>query len=75
MKVLEAEACFNGKKYELYNRVCWYKDALYYDLTNEKWQVVKITKDGWSIIDNPPILFRRHTHQKQQVLPDIDTKH
>ena len=42
---------------------------IFYDLSDERWQVVKITKDGWDIVSNPPILFRRYGHQKPQVLP------
>lgn len=67
---LEAIAIFDGRgKIELHVRVCEYEGAYWYDLSNELWQAIKITENGWQIVDNPPILFRRLAHQKPQVLP------
>ena len=43
--------------------------AIWYDLTNPDWQAVKITEHGWTIENNPPILFKRFNHQKSQLLP------
>lgn len=42
---------------------------IYYDLTNEKWQAAKITPQGWSIVNDPPILFRRHEGVEAQIYP------
>lgn len=53
----------------LHNRTCEHDNAIWYDLSNEQWQAVKITKDGWDIIDKPPPLFRRRPHQKPHVQP------
>jgi len=69
LNTLESKALFEGLRHEIFNRVAQYDDAIFYDLCNEKWQAVKITKDGWDIVDNPPILFKRYAHQKSQVLP------
>jgi hypothetical protein len=44
-------------------------DEIYYDLTNRRWDTVKLTTDGWSIDPNPPILFRRYGAEKPQVYP------
>ena len=68
-KVLEAKACFEGERISLHNRVAWYKDSIYCDLTDKEWRAIKISKEGWEIIPEPPILFRRYSHQKPQVLP------
>ena len=71
MDTLEAIAKFDGKgEVELHVRVCEHDGAYWYDLSNEKWQAVSITETGWQIIDDPPVLFRRLSHQKSQVLPD-----
>lgn len=43
--------------------------TFYYDLIDGKGQIIKITSDGWSIMKNPPILFRRYKHQAEQTLP------
>lgn len=59
----------DGEKIELYNRVAMKNGKIWYDLANSKWQVVVISKKGWKIIDNPPILFKRYAHQNEQVIP------
>ena len=46
------------------------KDTIYYDLTDEKRRCVKITKDGWKIVDNQlEVLFKRYKNQLSQVEP------
>ena len=66
---IESAALFNGEMHALHNRVARLGDDLYYDLSDEQWRAVRITADGWSIIDQPPILFRRETHQQPQLTP------
>ena len=45
-------------------------DAIYYDLTNKKWQAIKITPEGWELDKHPPFLFRRFGGEVPQVYPD-----
>jgi len=67
--VLEGIAAFDGKEYQLKNRVTFVDDTVLYDLTNDSHQVVRVNKDGWTVENNPPILFRRYPHQSSQVTP------
>ena len=61
---LSATARFEGKDFTLHNRVAWLKDTMYYDLSNSHHQSVKITPDGWEIVDTTEIpLFKRYGHQ------------
>ncbi len=70
INILQAEARFGCvKKIPLSNRVAKKDNSFWYDLSNEKWQVVEINADGWNIIDNPPILFNRYRHQAEQLIP------
>lgn len=70
INILQAEARFgNINKISLSNRVAKTEKSFWYDLTNDKWQAVEITADGWNIVDNPPILFNRYRHQSGQSLP------
>lgn len=62
ISVIEAKACFEGKKYTLHNRVCWHDNAIWYDLGTG--EAVRITANGWQIIKDPPILFKSYRHQK-----------
>jgi len=71
---LEAEASSSGSTIPLHLRVAWGNpdttDSIYYDLSDEKNRCVKITKDGWEIVENQiDVLFRKYNHLKPQVEP------
>jgi hypothetical protein len=59
VNLLEAKALFEGYEQEVHVRVAEHAGALWLDLANEKWQAVRITKDGWEIIDMPSVRFLR----------------
>lgn len=44
---------------------------LYYDLGDA---AVHIGRDGWEIVDDPPIVFKRFSHQEKQVHPDTTSR-
>jgi hypothetical protein len=69
LNVLEGKALYDGKKHTLNNRVAWYENEMWYDLTDENWQAIRITDENWQVVEKPPILFRRYTHQMPQVMP------
>ena len=70
--VLEGRASFAGPLHKIHNRFAWNNNDLWYDLTNEAWQAIKINSQGWEIIDNPPILFKRYSHNRPQIIPAIN---
>ena len=68
--VLQANAKFDGPTLAVHLRAfrespscCWY------DLADEKWRAVKITRRGWSIVQRPPVLFQRFKKTAPQVEP------
>lgn len=61
---------FTAETRTLYNRIAKIGDAIYYDLNNEEWQCVKITKDGWEIIESP-MIFARADLDRKQVQPRL----
>jgi DNA polymerase-1 len=67
--VIEGLAVFAGECRTLHNRVAWHDGAIWYDLTDADWRAVRITADGWEIVAQPPVLFRRYNHQAPQVSP------
>jgi len=70
VNTVEAQAFYNGDgEKELHNRVAWFEDALWYDLSNSDWEAVEITSEGWKIVKQPPIIFRRFKNQTAQVTP------
>lgn len=69
LNLLEAKAIFDGPEVKLNLRVAKDKDAIWYDLVNAAWQAVKITPEGWEVVSDPPILFRRFKNTAAQVTP------
>ena len=50
-------------------RVAEHDGEFWYDLTNNDWQAIRVSKDGWFIENEPPILFDRFRHQSPQAIP------
>jgi hypothetical protein len=64
LNVLEAQ-CQEGSAHKLYNRIAPGEDnSIWIDMADEKCRAIHITREGWQIVDNPPTLFRRYSHQK-----------
>ena len=59
MTVLDGSATFSGPETETAVRLAGTSEAVYLDLANSKWQAVEIDADGWRILDDPPVKFRR----------------
>ena len=59
LSVLEAQATVDGPARDVYVRLANVGDKIYLDLCNSTWQTVEIYAEGWRIVDNPPVRFRR----------------
>jgi hypothetical protein len=57
--VLEGKALFDGRELPVYLRLAGHDGAIYLDLTNESWEAIEITRNGWKIVPTPPVKFRR----------------
>jgi len=69
INVLSGKCEATGTQYTLYNRVAPTEDGFYIDMANDNWQAIKVTAQGWEIVDFPPILFKRYQHQKPLTVP------
>lgn len=67
--VLEAQAHFDGPEHEVYVRIAHMDDRIFVDLANESWQAVEITPQGWQVVDNSPVKFRRPRGLAPMVIP------
>lgn len=58
---LEARATYEGKEYPTFVRLAEVDGVLYLDLANANWQVVRVSPQGWEIVeaDDVPVRFRR----------------
>ncbi len=77
VQIIQAKAEFGETRYDLFLKVARYNGDLYYDLTNNKHQVIRIfinKEKGigeWEILDTTPVpLFRRY-NQIPQDLPSF----
>ena len=59
MGVIEAMAHYDGAEHEVHLRVANCGDRVYLDLCDPAWRAIEIRNDGWSIVDRPPVRFRR----------------
>lgn len=57
--VLEGKGLFDGPEHEVHTRVAEVNGTIYLDLANSKWEVVEITPEGWRVVADPPMKFRR----------------
>jgi hypothetical protein len=69
LNLLEAKARFDGKKHDVHLRTARHHSSLYYDLCDDQWRAVEISKSGWQIIETSPVKFIRYRHMAAQVEP------
>ena len=62
--VLEARAQFDAPEHDVRIRVASHNGAVYIDLADKDWRAIEIDEDGWRIIDEPPVYFRRSSGMK-----------
>ncbi len=63
---LQGIARYEGEQHTLHVRVAWHEGAIWID--KDGYKAIRVTEEGWEIINDPPILFRSFSHQKP--LPD-----
>ena len=69
LNVIEAKAHFDAPERVVYIRVGGLDGKLYLDLCDENWRAVEIDAQGWRVIDNPPVRFRRASGMKPLPIP------
>jgi hypothetical protein len=48
-----------GEELAVHTRLAMHGEAIYLDLCNERWEAVEITAEGWRVVAEPPVKFRR----------------
>ena len=70
VETLDAEAQFAcDTVHPVEFRVAYFKGKIYYDLCNDRWEIVEITPTGWEIVTDAPVRFRRTNTSRPQVTP------
>ncbi len=59
LNVIEARAHYDAPQREVHIRVGGEAERLYLDLADDAWRAVEIGPDGWRVVDEPLVRFRR----------------
>jgi hypothetical protein len=62
--VLEARAQFDAPEHDVNVRVAGHDGCVYIDLVDKAWRAIEIDEDGWRVVDDPPVYFRRSSGMK-----------
>ncbi|HEX9677756.1 hypothetical protein [Nitrososphaera sp.] len=68
LNILKGKAVYDGTRRHIEIRAAEEDSTIYYDLTNTKWECVKVTRDGWTV-EQAPVLFARHSNNAPQAEP------
>lgn len=72
LSVIEATAQFEAAERALQVRIGEHNNKIYIDLADEEWHAVEIDTDGWRVVDEPPVRFRRAAGMRQLPIPKED---
>ncbi|HON36338.1 MAG TPA: hypothetical protein PLY52_08540 [Methanothrix sp.] len=59
LAVLEGIALFEGPEHEVFVRLALHEDRIYVDLCNSDWNYIEIIKEGWRVVSDAPVRFKR----------------
>jgi hypothetical protein len=69
LKVLEAQAQFDGPQRKVSLRLAEHDGLMYLDLADEFWRCIEIGANGWRIAEDPAVRFRRSAGMQPLPLP------
>jgi hypothetical protein len=67
--VLEARAQFDAPEHEVHVRVAGHEGTIYIDLVDTDWRAIRIDEDGWRVVDDTPVYFRRSSGMRPLPAP------
>jgi hypothetical protein len=59
LALIEARAQFDGQTRLVHLRVAPHAECIYIDLCDDAWRAIEVDADGWRIVNEPPVRFRR----------------
>jgi hypothetical protein len=57
--VFEGRAVYDGPEKEVFCRIAQHGEAIYIDLGDPEWRAIEVTPEGWSVVSEYPVKFRR----------------
>lgn len=70
LNVLEAQSIFTGPEYPVFTRLAEFEGKIYLDLGSDDWSAVEITPDGWKVVTDYPVRFRRTAYALCLAVPE-----
>jgi len=70
VNLIEAQALFDGGEHPVHVRVGEHNGKVYLDLCNTDWEVVEISPNGWQVITESLIKFRRSAGMLPLPMPE-----
>ena len=70
IQVIQAKAEYEGRTIPLSLRVAWHNGDIYHDMSNEKWQCLKISQQDWEVLSHAPFPLFVRFNQTSQAEPD-----
>ena len=68
--VLHGKALFDGPEQRVHVRLAQHDGSVYLDLGDEAWRAVKISAEGWEVVSEPPVWFRRPNGLQALPIPE-----
>lgn len=69
LNTLHGVARHDGQEIEIHTRLAAKDNCIWLDLCDEHWRVIKISAEGWEVVSEAPIKFRRTKGMKALPLP------
>jgi hypothetical protein len=71
LKTIEAKAHYDGARHEVFLRSANLGDRVYVDLCDDHWRAIEIDSDGWRMIEDVPVHFRRESGMQPLPAPSL----
>jgi hypothetical protein len=69
LDVIESETQERNIIKRIHTRLAFHDDCVYFDLCDDRWRAVRISKDGWQVVEDPPVMFLRNGAMKPLPVP------
>lgn len=70
VNVLAGIAVYDGKEYEMHVRKAEVDGKIFVDIGDQSWRAIEISSDGWKIINECPVKFRRSKNSLPLPIPE-----
>ena len=72
LNTVRAFAVYRGPEMPVFVRVAEHEGDIYIDLGDAAWNAVRVTRDGWSVVSDPPVRFVRKAGFAPLPIPQPD---